>query len=135
MTTAPHIARSTVFAPVTRADCPTRAGFNTLRSGGAGEALLAAFNSLLPTAAPDRRAAVLRNAEPRIRGELELRGISMGVLAQESGLPRSTLEKVLSPKGAAPGRLIAEKLAAWLDASVNRPRAAPPTPAPANMTG
>jgi len=50
----------------------------------------------------------------RVRSELQLRGTSLGVLAEETDLSRNTFEKVLSPKGVTPGRLVAEKLERWL---------------------
>jgi len=50
----------------------------------------------------------------RVRDELKLRQLSLGDLAAATGIPRSTLEKTLSPKGVTPGRLVAEKLEAWL---------------------
>ena len=54
--------------------------------------------------------------KPRVRAELSLHNMSLGDLSQASNIPRGTLEKVLSPKGSTPGRLIADQLAAWLSA-------------------
>jgi lambda repressor-like predicted transcriptional regulator len=50
----------------------------------------------------------------QIRAELAMRGMSMGDLAQATGLARSSLEHCLSPKGVPPGQGIAAALSAWL---------------------
>jgi hypothetical protein len=52
--------------------------------------------------------------KPRIRAELELRALRLAQLAAETAIPLSTLQHGLSPAGPAPGRLVAEKLQAWL---------------------
>ncbi|HXC11551.1 MAG TPA: hypothetical protein VNV39_01775 [Stellaceae bacterium] len=53
--------------------------------------------------------------KPQIRAELDLAGMSLADLARDAGVPLSTVQKTLSPHGLTPGRLIADKLAAWLD--------------------
>jgi lambda repressor-like predicted transcriptional regulator len=62
--------------------------------------------------------------KPRIRAELDLAGMSMSGLAEATGIAVSSLQKTLSPAGLVPGRLISDKLQAWLDA---RAEAAPAT--------
>jgi lambda repressor-like predicted transcriptional regulator len=52
--------------------------------------------------------------KPRLRAELDLRGLSLADLARDAGIPLATVQKVLSPKGLVPGRLIASTLSAWL---------------------
>ena len=53
--------------------------------------------------------------KPRLRAELELRGMSLVDLAKDADIPLATVQKVLSPKGLVPGRLIADRMQAWLD--------------------
>jgi hypothetical protein len=53
--------------------------------------------------------------KPRLRAELELREMSLADLAKDAGIPLATVQKVLSPKGLVPGRLIADRMQAWLD--------------------
>lgn len=50
----------------------------------------------------------------RVRAEIELQKMSLSRLAEATAIPLSTIQHVLSPKGTIPGRLIAEKLQAWL---------------------
>ncbi len=53
----------------------------------------------------------------QVRAALDLAGgWSLGDLAAASGVPRSTLEKTLSPAGPPAGKLIANQLQSWLDA-------------------
>jgi hypothetical protein len=69
---------------------------------------------------------------PRIRTQLDLAGMSLGDLANATGLNRSTLEKCLSPNGVTPGALLAGKLEAWLAGQSAAPE---PEPAPITETG
>lgn len=50
----------------------------------------------------------------RVRHVLELNRKSFGDLAAETGIARSSLEKVLSPSGSAAGKLVAGRLEEWL---------------------
>lgn len=67
----------------------------------------------------------------QIRTYLDLHGMTLGDLSQASNIPRGTLEKVLSPKGSTPGRLIADTLSAWLATRAPAMDIAPEAPAPA----
>jgi hypothetical protein len=53
-----------------------------------------------------------------------LLGISLSELATEAGVPLSTVQKVLSPAGTTPGKLIADRLAAWLTRAAEIPKGA-----------
>lgn len=96
-----------------------------------GEALLAAFNSLLPTAAPDRRDKALRIAiaalvhEPRSR----LGNRSPSITAAD----QSSIQRALLPAGPAPGRAIADLLGKWLSDQTDGANAPAVTPKPTNF--
>jgi hypothetical protein len=117
-------------------------------------ALRTAFNAMMEVAEPVRAEQVLRRAlthlladdapagkpldsrspaidaerwgelKGNVRARLDLYKQSIGDLAAETGLSRSSLEHCLSPKGSPPGRLIAERLERWLT------EGAKPTPDP-----
>ena len=64
--------------------------------------------------------------KPEIRTRLQTSGMTIADLADTSGIAKKTLDKVLSPRGKAPGRLIADRLAAWLETrGAGIPRAEP----------
>jgi hypothetical protein len=67
----------------------------------------------------------------KIRTTLDLRKFSIGDLAEQTELARSSLEHCLAPKGNPPGRLLAERLERWLAETTTPRDDDPPEPRPA----
>jgi hypothetical protein len=106
------------------------------------DALTAAFMALLPLAAPERAERVLRHgiaalvasddrplvsrsppiaeadvaAWDRIKAEVRGSGVKLVDLARAIDVPVASLQKTLSPAGRPGGRILYDKLAAWLAA-------------------